>query len=215
MKLRRFGIGAIGLLLAGQLLAGGGSVLGQQAFATPTSPAASISPASSPSAIGPSSTDPLATVNALLDIVIGRRFDQVASYACPASAASLDQHLDFAAGIAPSLPAGMDVQGLIDAMTLSIPDRSLSLVSSQGTTAIVDFRGTLTIAVDQEVLRPWVKALLVASGQDSSDASVDASIPTIANSFGPAQDISRQIQLTDTNGLWLICDPSLTPTPTD
>src|SRR6476620_5028772 len=104
------------LLVIAMLLAGSAGALAQNAGspapAQPSAPPAS-SGSSGPTGVGPSSTDPLATVNSLLDVVIGRRFSLVGRFACDADRADLEQHLDLAASLAANLPAGTDVNGLI------------------------------------------------------------------------------------------------------
>jgi hypothetical protein len=186
--------------------------------ADPQAPLPSGSPSASPvsefpSNIGPSATDPVATVNTLFDILIGRRFDQIVSFACAADAVDLDAHLDFKTALEPNLPAGFDVQPLIDAMSITIPDRSITLVSNDGTTATVKVVGTLVVGVDQGLLRPWVKDLLVAAGEDSSDTAVEAGMATITKSMTVSKDMSRNVNLTVENGHWVICDSSLGASP--
>ena len=73
---------------AGALAAGSPSP--SPSAAAPSSPLSAF-----PSNIGPSDTDPVATVNTLFDVMIGRRFDQIKSFACAASATDLDAHLNF------------------------------------------------------------------------------------------------------------------------
>jgi hypothetical protein len=182
---------------------------------SPSAPAASGSPSGGITNLGPSATDPVATVNTLLDVVIGRRFDQITSYACAASAADLDSHLNFETLFANSMPAGTDGPGLIDTMTLSIPDRSVTSVSTNGDTATVHVSGSLVIGVDEAALRPWVKQLLVTAGEDSSDPSVDTNIASIVKQLAVSIDITRDVTLTMDGGYWLICDasPGASPSP--
>jgi hypothetical protein len=224
MKQVRFTAAAWAVLSA-TLLLGAGMPAAVLAAGSPSpSPSA---PASSPSAqassgpqsafpsnIGPSQSDPVATVNTLFDVMIGRRFDQIASFACAASATDLDAHLNFKTALTPNVPAGFDLQGLIDAMSLTVPDRSITLVSNDGTDAKVTVVGTLVVGVDQVALRPWVKDLLVAAGEDSSDESIDAAVATISNSMTATKDMGRDVTLTLEDGHWLICDPTIGASPT-
>ncbi len=213
MKHTRISGAALAVLTAGLLLVAGVPALAQGTGSpSPSAPASSAAP-SGPSNIGPSATDPVATVNTLLDVVIGRRFDQIKGFACAASAADLDSHLNFATGFAANMPAGTDVQGLIDTMTLTIPDRSITPVSNDGSTAKVHVSGSLVIGVDETALRPWVKQLLVSAGEDSSDPSVDAAMASIVKSLAVSIDLARDVTLTMDSGHWVICDATLGASP--
>jgi hypothetical protein len=214
MHQRRISAAAFAVLATALLLWAGVPALAQGQAQAQASPSASAS--SSPAGltnIGPSTTDPVATVNTLLDVFIGRRFDQVRMFACAASADDLDSHLNYEKIVSANLPAGMDAKGLIDSMTFAIPDRALSLTSNDGTTAVVHLIGTLVIDVNQDTLRPWVKQLLVAAGEDSSDASVDAAMATIVKSNATSGDLTRDITLTMDSGHWVICDSTLGASP--
>jgi hypothetical protein len=214
MHQRSLGSAALAVLTAALLLGAGMPALAQGTSSpSPTVPGATSTPSQPGSNVGASASDPVATVNSLLDIVIGRRFDQVVAYACAASAADLNSHLNIGAALAPTLPPGIDVQGLIDTMTLSIPDRSLTLVSKDASNATVNVKGTLNVDVDEEAMRPWAKELLVAAGEDSSDASVESAIGTIAKSLEVTRDMSRDVTLTVEGGRWLICDTTLGASP--
>ena len=158
----------------------------------------------------------MATVNTLLDIVIGRRFDQVGAFACANDQATLESNLDFAASLAPKLPAGADVAGLVDAVTLTIPDRSVSLVSNDGSSAVVDVKGTLSVVADQVLLRPWVIKVLQDAGRDTSDASVDAAMTSAAELVTVSNRIDNQLDLVLSDGLWLLCQKGgATPEPSN
>lgn len=215
MKLQILGRVGSALFALVFLLSAGSIALAQgTAPASPTGTAPATSASAAPTTVGPSATDPVATLNTLLDVVIGRRFDQVASFACAADQATLDKSLDLAANLQANLPAGTDVAGLVDTLTLTIPDRTISLVSNDGSSAVVDVKGTLTVGVDQTALRPWVKQLLVAAGEDSSEAAVDAAMATIVPSLAVAKSIAKTVNLVNSDGAWLICDlaaPSPTP----
>src|SRR4051812_18545935 len=177
------------------------------AQASPSAPAPSGPPVITN--IGPSATDPVATVNTLLDVVIGRRFEQVRSFACAATAASLDSHLNFETVFSNSMPAGTDIPGLLETIVLSIPNRTVTPVSTSGDSATVHVAGTLVIGVDEAALRPWVKTLLVNAGEDASDASVDTTMARIVNSLAVTADMTRDVTLTMDGGHWLVCDISV------
>lgn len=197
------------LLVVAMLLSGSGGALAQNAGspapAQPSAPPAS-SGSSGPTGIGPSSTDPLATVNTLLDVVIGRRFSLIGRFACDADRADLEQQLDIAASLTANLPSGADVNGLIDTLTLSIPDLSVSLISNDGSMAVVDVKGTLKIGVDEDALRVWVKQLLEQLGEDSSDAAVASAMSTLIGPLETQVSMSRQVKLAPIGGVWLICE---------
>lgn len=195
------------MLAAGVLLATGlGAAAQGDASPPPSGAEASATVSAAPTDVGPSASDPVATVNTLLDMVVGRRFDRIASFSCPPGRAALDGGVNLAAALAASLPQGVDPSGLIDALTITIPDRAVSLVSRDGTTAVVDVKGTIVVTADQEALRPWVAGLLQALGQDASDAAVTATLPTIVAEVATSRDISGQVHLVLSDGLWLVCE---------
>jgi len=214
MHQRRITAAAFAVLSTALLLWAGVPALAQGQAQAQASPSASASP--SPAGltnIGPSTTDPVATVNTLLDVFIGRRFDQVRTFACAASADDLDSHLNYEKIVSANLPAGIDAKGLVDSMTFAIPNRTLTLTSNDGTTAVVHLVGSLVINYNQDTLRPWVKQLLTASGEDSSDASVDAAMASIVKSNSGSADLTRDVTLTMDSGHWVICDSTLGASP--
>jgi hypothetical protein len=198
-------VGSAMLVLAFMMPANSGALAQGLGSPSPSAPGQTMSPVTALPTVGPSNSDPVATVNTLLDFVIGRRFDQIGPFACADYRATLVSNLDFGRSLAAKLPAGADVAGLVDAITITIPDRSVSVVSNDGFSAVVDLKGTLSVVADQDLLRAWVIQFLQAAGKDTSDASVDAAMTSAAQLVTVSNRIDSQLDLSISDGTWVVC----------
>jgi hypothetical protein len=154
----------------------------------------------------PSADDPVATVNGLLDTIVAKDFAGVSAFVCAQYAEQVAGTFDLAAQMG-ELP-GVDMTALINGLVFTADPRTATLVSNDGTNAVVDLQATLSMTLDETVARDFVKQLLEAQGQEASDAVIDAVLPQLMSEFeGQTTDLTEQVDLVLENGVWLVCEP--------
>jgi hypothetical protein len=104
------------------------------------------------------------------------------------------------------LPEGVDGQQLVDAMTITISDRSVTLLSVEGDTAEVQLGGSMSIAIDEAAAREFMRQVLEALGQPSDDATIDGFLPSFLESMAAGTDLGATILVVREDGEWLMCD---------
>src|SRR4051812_39060156 len=78
-------------------------------------------------AAGPSATDPVATVDGLLDTIVAKDFASVASFVCADKRDVVAQRFDLGQALG-ALGEGVDLAALFAGMSVTMDDRSVTLV---------------------------------------------------------------------------------------
>ena len=92
----------------------------------------------------------------------------------------------------------------------------MTVVSNDGTTAIVQTGGSLVIEVDETAAREFVRQLLQSEGLEGTDEEVDQYLPLMMGSFEQPEDLTEEVTVVLEDGLWLVCDafgPDPSPSP--
>lgn len=154
----------------------------------------------------PSADDPVATVNGLIDAIVTKDFGSVRNFVCAQYADQVAERFDITAQLG-EMP-GVDMAALIGGLTFTADPRSATLVSNDGTNAVVSVQATLSATLDETVGREFIRQLFVAQGQEPTDADIDAMMPQLMAQFqGKTTDLDEQVQMLLENGLWLVCEP--------
>jgi len=157
-------------------------------------------------AASPSPTDPVATMNAMLDTIAAMDFAGVGPLVCEAHRAEAEAQFTIDTSTFAGLPETVDVQAFIDGLTFTIDPRSVTLISNDGTNAQVDVQATLTVGVEDAAARTFVKQLLESQGQEASDPVIDAVMPELMSQIAKTQDLSNKTEMLFENGVWTVCD---------
>jgi hypothetical protein len=168
---------------------------------SPAAPAASSAPASGP---GPSATDPVATVNGLVDTMLAKDFSHLGDYVCADKKDLVTQRFDIASAFG-SMPSGVDVPAFVAGLTLTVEGRSATLVSSDASNATVKLAGTLHIAASPDAAKTFVTQILQAQGMEVTDAILNQYVPVLMSQIQTSQDLATTMTLTVENGVWLVC----------
>jgi hypothetical protein len=163
-------------------------------------------------AAGPSASAqdaaPEQVVNDLLAAVEAKDFSNLGGFFC-AEFADQASSLDLSS-ITASLPEGMDVNTLLDAVTLDAELSSLEVISQTETEAVVHAVGTLVTGIDGTKLAPLVEALLGTSGQEVTEDMVTMMTDMLASELSSASEtitIDEEITVVPGDaGGWVICD---------
>jgi hypothetical protein len=158
----------------------------------------------------PSADDPVATVNTMLDAIAAKDAASVPDLICDQYKADAAQTFDIAGQIAAQFSAmapGLDLQPFLDGLQVTVDGREVTLVSNDGTNAVVSVAGSLVIHVDEAATKDLVRALVAATGQEATDALIDAVMPSVLAQVSQPQDITSDIAVVNENGAWLVCQP--------
>lgn len=155
-----------------------------------------------PAALGQET--PESAVNGVLDAVAAKDFERVGEFACEEQRDAVMAEFDLAAQFE-AIP-GIDVDALLDALTIRIEDRSVTLVSQDGDEALVAVRARMAGELDPEKAREFVVAILTMFGQDTSDEAVESTLADLQQEMTQGTDLESEVRVVRESGRWLVCD---------
>jgi hypothetical protein len=145
---------------------------------------------------------PEAAADALLDAVVARDADAIATVTCPELTDAVAAALDPLRGLAPDEAT---IATLAAAVTLRIDDRAVDLIEETGDAATVALAGRLHAAIDRAAARDWVAERLAAAGQPADGATVDASLDALQAALAVGRDLTTTVEVIRVGGDWLVC----------
>ncbi len=155
--------------------------------------------------------DPAAVVEAWLDAIAAMDPGAAGELVCEASRTAYVARTDPRPALA-SLPDGVDGDALIAAFAVAITDRDVRLLGSDASTATVAIRGTLTMRLEEEAGRTFIRQLLSANATPVSEGLEGRLLPQLVFQLGgPAataygQRLDATVTLVREAGEWRICD---------
>ena len=153
-----------------------------------------------------SSGDPLNTVQAAMSAVTSKQFDKMSDLACAAKKDSVTGQFNPAAAMASQGLAKEDAQKLLDAMTISFDNPEFGTPAINGDAATVSMKGKLTIKLDKEKLKGFVKSAMAAQGlANATDDQINQALDMISSQLEQGQQIDTTVDLVKENGKWVIC----------
>jgi hypothetical protein len=188
----------LGLLMT---LGGGAVAQGPTPEATQAAPSYQPAPAA----------DPVAAVNAFLDAFVEKRWTTLPGLVCAAGRDAIARNYD---------PSQQDIYprdatwALVDAVQVSISDRTVTLVSSTADQATARLGGTLVWNVSDDALRTFVDALAAAAiaspkpSQEQRDSAFQMFKDSIAS-----QILVTDVPVVAEGGGWLLCADIVTTRP--
>jgi hypothetical protein len=195
---------ALGLLIpigGGAIGLGGGGAAAQGPTPEAKQPAASYQPA--PAA------DPVAAVNAFLDAFLAKQWDRLPGLVCSAERDTIA--LDYDPSQQAIYPQDA-TQALVDAVQVSISDRSVTLVTSTADQATVRLGGTLVWDVSDDALRTFVDALAAVSSPTPTQDQLDSAFQMFKDSIA-SQILVPEVPVVAEGGGWLLCADIVTTRP--
>lgn len=162
-------------------------------------------------AAAPSADDPAATVHGLLDTLVAKDFAGIGDFVCAEKRDAVVQRFDLAAAFG-SLGEEVDVEALFGGLTLSTPDRSVTVTARDDATATVAISGSLALDVSDEAARVFTGQVLEAQGLDVTDELLDQYTPLLIAQLEQPQDLAGELAMVVEGGAWLVCDDLGSPT---
>jgi len=151
---------------------------------------------------GAAASEPVGVVQAAMQSVVDKKFDQLASMTCAAQKDKVAQTFNPAGALG---AAGVDATKILDAMTISLQNPEYTKVSEEGDKAVVQMKGKMSIKFDKEKLMVVMKDVLKAQGQDVSDEQLTAGLDMIAGQMEQGQDLDQKVDVIKENGKWVFC----------
>ena len=152
---------------------------------------------------GAAATDPAGVVKEMMQMVVDKKMDKIADYACADQKDAIAQQFDFAAALGGG--AGLDAQKVLDMMTISIENAEYTKVSEEADKASVQMKGKLVIKIDKEKFKSIMADILKAQGQELPADQLGPLVDQAAASLEQGQDIDNTIDLVKENGKWVVC----------
>jgi hypothetical protein len=150
---------------------------------------------------------PEGAVSAVIEAFAAKDFEAIAPLVCEARREEVSGELDLAASFSGS---GIDPQIVLDGLTLTIDDPQVTLVSQEETTAVVHLTAamSMTLALDEEVIKGIVIDLLEAQGMEVTDEILEQFLPTMMESFNQSmsEPVDADVTVVNEDGQWLLCD---------
>ncbi len=99
---------------------------------------------------------------------------------------------------------GLDINAVLDAVTIASADVQYGEPAIDGEVAEVNVTGTVEITFDREAVRPILEAVLRERGSTPTTEQLDAML-TALEAYGHGLPVDQAIRLVRENGAWLIC----------
>jgi len=149
---------------------------------------------------------PETPVVGLLDALSEKRFSDLGTYFCPEFAAQAEG-LDLTGAMAASLPAGIDIQLLLDSLVFSVEGLDVSVADETDTSALVSVDATLTMSVDSTAAVPLMLSVFEQFGLEPTEEMLATAIAEMEGEMvAEPQVISEDVTVTrGEDGAWLIC----------
>jgi hypothetical protein len=138
---------------------------------------------------------PTDAVQALVERVVSGDFEDLTGVVCPEKEDGIREEFDPA--------SSAETFGSVQ---VEIADPVVTVVSEDEASAVVHLAGTMRISFDEEQAREFVRAQLEASGEDASDASVDAMLGLLRSLAGEDIPLDEDLTVIQRDGDWLVCD---------
>ena len=134
-------------------------------------------------AAAPSAEDPVATVDGFLDTFVAQDVAGYGQFLCAEKRDAFVARFD-RSGFLASLPAGVDGDALLAALTMELADRAVTLVDNDGTTATVALGGRFLMRVEDAAAREFISQLLTAQGMVVTDEVIEQTLPELLTALG-------------------------------
>lgn len=156
---------------------------------------------------GPAADSPTGVVRTALEKLAARDVDALRAMACAGAEEGVLDQLGLPGDLSGELLPGVDMNAVLDAVTLDTTSLVLQNEVVTGETASVDVRGDIRISFDAERVKPLVKSLLEAQGNPLTDEQLDALLVTLGRA---AQDlpVDQTVGLVREGGAWKLCSAS-------
>ena len=154
------------------------------------------------------SANAAAAVNAALDALVAKKWSALPGLICADKRASLARMYDPAAETMYPREA---TRTLVNALTIGVANRSVTVTSHTPTSAVVKVGGTLTQEISDQALKDFGSALAAAAKVTPDQAMLDGISTTLKASMDSIV-LSPTAQVVVEDGGWLLCsDPLMTP----
>jgi hypothetical protein len=155
---------------------------------------------------------PVGVVNQAIDLAAKKDIDGLRGLACAGQEAMIEDQLGLSSGFdMGSLMPGLDMQALLDAVSVDVKELEAGEAVIDGDTAEVPVAGTVKVTFDKAAMRPILQHVLEQNGTTMTDDQLDALLDSL-ESYGSDLPVDEVVGLVRENGAWKICQSDL-PSP--
>jgi hypothetical protein len=148
--------------------------------------------------------DPASVARQAMTVLAAGDLTKLTDLACAASKEDIAN--SFTGGLGDLAP-GTDPNTLLQAIKIDTSKVTVGEATVTGDTATVPLKGSMTISIDKDKVKPIIQAALQAQGAPADDAAVDAAMGFLSAFDGQPIPLDDQpITLKQENGSWKICD---------
>jgi hypothetical protein len=105
------------------------------------------------------------------------------------------------------------VPALFEGITITTPDRAVTVTDVESTTATVAIGGSITLDVTDAAARTFVTQLLESQGSEVTDELLDQYTPLLVGQLETPQSLAGEVLMTLEGGAWLVCDDTFGAAP--
>jgi hypothetical protein len=150
------------------------------------------------------SSQPTDTVKQVVQATQEMDLDRVSELFCSERQGDITQGLE--GSLAELEQMGLDRNELLDAIQLKIANEKYETVSQSDNEAVVRVSGDMSLQLDTEKMRSFVKKAAEASGETVSDEQLDFMVSMFSAIGGQETPIDADIKLIKENDKWVVCD---------
>jgi hypothetical protein len=156
-----------------------------------------------------SGNDPAAVVKDALAKVAAKDVNGLANLACAGQADQVREQFDMAGQFASAVPSGVNVQDIVNSITIDTSAVTVGSATVNGDSATVPVSGTMKMTFDKEKMRPIIKQMLEAQapGVTLTDEQIDGFLDQMGGG-GQGVPLNESMTLKQEGGAWKICEPS-------
>jgi hypothetical protein len=148
--------------------------------------------------------DPAGVARQALAVLAAGDITKLTDLAC---AASKDDIANSFTGGLGDLAPGTDPSTLLQAIRIDTSKVTVGDATVTGDTAVVPLKGSMTITIDKDKVKPIIQAALQAQGAPADDAAVQAAMGFLSAFDGQPIPVDDQpLTLKQENGAWKLCD---------
>lgn len=147
---------------------------------------------------------PSSVARAALDRLSAGDLDGLRALSCAGAEDRIREQLGMPGDLSGDLLPGIDVNAVLDAITIDATRVTVSEESITGDTATVVVGGDLIVTFDPERMRPLVMRIVEAQGLPLTEEQVDALLATLGRA-GRAVPMTQTLGFVRENGAWKLC----------
>jgi hypothetical protein len=154
---------------------------------------------------GGAANDPSGVVTAAFAAAQSGGLAKLSDFACAAHKDDVATALGGAGDLGALTAAGLKIDDILGAMSVSVSNLTTKEVSRTDTAATVHVTGDMAIKIDPEKFKTIAKTMFAAQGLPADDTTINAMVSAMSTQLSTTQKVDEDIAVVNEGGKWLIC----------